>query len=80
MFFSRHLTDFKLLYSIVSHLMIPEAMMIEISTKRFSSFVYLALDTILKYYKALKLKKSNIKGELLLLLEFHQLLFVLKSY
>jgi len=40
MFFSRHPTDSKLLHSIVSHFIIPEAVMIEVSAKRFSPSPY----------------------------------------
>ena len=48
MFFSRHPTDSKLLYSIVSHFTIPKTVMIEVNAKKFFSFPYSALDTILK--------------------------------
>ena len=64
MFCSRHSTDSKLLYSIVSHFTIPEAVIIEVSAKRFS-FFYSVLDTILKLLQSpetqgIKYKKKTI--------------------
>jgi len=64
-FFSRHLTDSELLHSIVSHFTIPEAVIIEVSAKRFSSFSHPALDTILKLLQSpetqgIKYKKETI--------------------
>jgi len=63
-FFSRHPTDSKLLYSIVSHFTIPEAVMMEISAKRFSLSPHPALDTILKLLQSsetqgIKYRKEN---------------------
>jgi len=46
-FFSRHSTNFKLLYSIVPHFTILETVIIEVSAKRFF-FSHSAPDTILK--------------------------------
>ena len=65
MFFSRHPTDSKLLHSIVLHFKILEAVMMEVSAKRFFFLSYSTLDTILKLLQSpetqgIKYKKETI--------------------
>ena len=50
MFFSRHPTDSKLLHSLVSYFMIPEAVMIEVNAKRFSPTYNNSKSICLRYY------------------------------
>jgi len=66
MFYSRHPTNSELLYSIVSHLMIPETVIIEVSAKRFFLFSSsCSLGTILELLQSsetqrIKYKKKTI--------------------
>ena len=64
MFYSRHPTNFELLYSIVLHFMIPKVVMMKVSSKRFLSSSC-SLNTILKLLQSsetqrIKYKKKTI--------------------
>ena len=50
MFFSRHPTNSKLLHSLVSHFMIPEAVIIEVNAKMFSPIYNNSKSIRLRYY------------------------------
>jgi len=62
-FFSRHPTDFELLHSKVSHFIISETVMIEVSAKRFSLFSHSVPDTILKLLQSPKTQGIKYKKE-----------------
>ena len=62
---NHYTTDSKLLHSIVLHFIILETVMMEVSTKKFSSFLHPVSDTILKLLQSpetqgIKYKKETI--------------------
>ena len=61
MFNLRHPTDFELLHSIYLYFMIPGAVIMEVSTKRFSFLILSALDTILKLLQIVETHRTKYK-------------------
>jgi len=75
----RYPTDSELLHSIVLHFTIPEAVMIEVSAKRFFFLCHLALDTILKLLQSSETQGIKYKKETITTFRILLALFCSKS-